>query len=502
MSRNLFRAFFSIFGTKVGVLAIGMLTTPLIVRILGSEGYGNYAVLISIFGVLTVFTNAGIFNGIRKYIAEDRDIDHWNKIVFSFYFRISILATGLLALILVTFSQTSLIVELLSAEFQTYFAILAAYLFVSQFYSMGRGVLMGFGLEHYSEPLQMVNKVIYAVIALSLLYYEFGVNGLLIGHVTAAVIVGALAFWFVREKLSFRQLIRPVPNTVSRRQLLTFNVYSILLAFLTISLYHVDILLLRPISGSSVTGFYKASLTVAEFLWLVPMAIQYTLVQSTSEMWSKNQDQLITTIASSATRLNLSLVVIMGIGLAALADVFVPLYFGAEFTPAVGPLLLLLPGVLGFSLSRPIFAIGQGKGQLRSLVLTTGGAAVLNLFLNLLLIPRYGMYGAAVATSIGYGSMFFLHAWTARRIGFDPVGDLRVARIAVAGVAAAPVVFGLASMLPAIPALIVVPPVGFVVYVVVSIRAGVVDTAEIEQIQNRAPDATDRLFSWLYRLHG
>jgi O-antigen/teichoic acid export membrane protein len=478
-----------------------MLTTPLIVRVLGSAGYGNYAVLMSIFGVLTVFTNSGIFNGIRKYIAEDRDIDHWNEVIFSFYLRVSLLVTGLLALILVSFSQTSLMVDLFSSEFQTYFAILATYLFISQFYSMGRGVLMGFGLEHYSEPIQMVKKVIYAVVALSLLYYGFGVNSLLIGHVTAAVIVGALSFWFVREKLSFRQLIRPVPNTVSRRQLLTFNVHSILLAFLTISLYHVDILLLRLISGSTVTGFYKASLTIAEFLWIVPMSIQYTLVHSTSEMWSKDQRELITTISSTATRLNLSLVVVMGIGLAALADVFVPLYFGAEFTPAVDPLLLLLPGVLGFSLSRPIFAIGQGKGQLLSLVLTTGGAAVLNLVLNLLLIPRYGMYGAAVATSIGYGSMFFLHAWTARRIGFDPVGDLRVGGIVVAGVITTPVVFGLANMLPAIPALIVVPPIGFIVYAIVSIRGGVIDAKEIEEIQNYAPDSVDRLFTWLYRLH-
>jgi O-antigen/teichoic acid export membrane protein len=152
------------------------------------------------------------------------------------------------------------------------------------------------------------------------------------------------------------------------------------------------------------------------------------------------------------------------------------------------------------SLSRPIFAIGQGKGELRSLVLTTGGAAVLNLVLNLLFIPQYGIYGAAVATSIGYGSMFFLHTWTARRIGFDPIRDLRVARITVAGVVTVPVVFGLARILSTIPALIIVPPVGFVVYTFVSIRVGVIDKAEIKQLQRRAPDITDPFFDRLYRI--
>ena len=361
---------------------------------------------------------------------------------------------------------------------------------------------MGFGLEHYSEPLRMVEKVVYAVVALILLYYGLGVTGLLAGHIVGILLVGIVAFWLIRHKVSFRMLARSTPETISRYDLLTFNVYSILLAFLTISLYNVDILLLRPLAGDSETGFYRASLVVAEFLWMVPMAVQYTLVQSTSEMWSKNQRKRITDIASTTTRINLSLIVIMGLGLAALADEFVPLYFGQDFTPAVGPLLLLLPGVLGLALSKPIFAIGQGKGELRVLVLTTGVAAVLNLVLNILLIPRYGMYGAAVATSIGYGSMFFLHTWTAHRIGFDPIGDLRATKIVIAALVATPVVFGLAIILPGLVALLVVPPAGFFVYAVTSLRVGVIDVAEIKHFQDRSPNTVDPIYRVMLRLHG
>lgn len=501
MKRDLLRAFLSIFGTKIGVFAIGVLTTPLIVRLLGSGGYGDYALVMSVFSVLAVFTNSGIFNGIRKYIAEDRSIEGWADVVFSFYFRVSIFVTAALTVFLLIASQSLLVVDLLAPEFRTYFAVLAVYLFISQFYSMGRGALMGFGLEHYSEPLQMVQKVIYAVVALALLYYGLGVTGLLAGHIVGILVVGVAALWLIRDKVSFGILARSTPETVSRYDLLTFNVYSILLAFLTISLYNVDILLLRPLAGDSETGFYRASLVVAEFLWMVPVAIQYTLVQSTSEMWSKDQHERITDIASTATRINLSLIVIMGIGLAALADEFVPLYFGQDFTPAVGPLLLLLPGVLGFALSKPIFAIGQGKGELRALVLTTGAAAVLNLVLNILLIPRYGMYGAAVATSIGYGSMFFLHTWTAHRIGFDPIDDLRATKIVIAALVATPVVFGLAAMLPGLLALIVVPPAGFVAYVATSLRVGVIDKAEIEHLHERSPDVLDPIYRVMLRVH-
>jgi O-antigen/teichoic acid export membrane protein len=494
MPQNVLRGFLSIFGTKIGLLLVGVLTTPIIVRFLGSGGYGDYALVLSVYSIVSVFTQSGIFNGIRKFIAEERSVENWASQIFGFYFRISIFVTGLFVGLIILASNTALVVDLFTTEFQTYFLILAVYLFAGQFYSVGRGVLMGFGLEHLSEPIQILRKLIYVSTSIVLLYFGYAVSGVLIAQVISAFVVGFVAFWFIRNRISISSVLKPASNSVPRYQLLTFNVYSILLAFLTISLYHVDILLLRPIVGSTETGFYKASLVVAEFMWLVPMAIQYSLVHSTSEMWAKEEQDAITDLAATSTRLNLTLVVIMVIGLAALADVFVPIYFGSEFGPSVGPLLLLLPGVIGFALARPIFAIGQGKGELRTLVFATGGAAVLNLVLNLLLIPSYGMYGAAIATSIGYGSMFAFHVWTARKIGFDPIADLRISGILVAGAISAVVVFILATVLPPVPALLLIPPIGFVMYSILVVRLGVIDTEEINRLKHRSPETFHPLF--------
>lgn len=496
MARNILRGFLSIIGTKVGVLLVSVLTTPFIVRLLGSSNYGDYALVMSVFSVLAVFTQSGIFNGIRKYIAEGRG-PHWEEHVLGFYLRVSLLVSGVFATALVVASRSAVIDELLAPEFQLYFTLLAVYLFVSQFYPVGRGVLMALGREHYSEPLRIVKKVVFAVVAILLLYYGNGVVGLLASHILSTSVVGIVAFWLIKDRLSTRLIFSSIKGEISRRQLLSFNIYSILLAFLTISLYNVDILILRLLTGSEETGFYKAALVVAEFMWFVPTAIQYTLVHSTSEMWANNQRDKITQLASRATRMNLSLVVIMSIGLIALVEIFVPIYFGSEFSPATGPLLLLLPGVLGFGLARPIFAIGQGKGELRSLVLATGLASGLNLCLNLLLIPKYGMYGAAVSTSIGYGSMLIFHTWSAIQIGFNPLADLRLGRILAAGIPSALVIFSLTRILPGFAALFIVPPIGFLVYAITSMNLGVVDDTEMKRIQERAPRKLSSLINLL-----
>jgi len=263
---------------------------------------------------------------------------------------------------------------------------------------------------------------------------------------------------------------------------------SVALTLLTTSLYNVDIILLQPLAGSQATGYYRAALVVAEFVWFVPFALQMTLLHSTAELWANGEYERVEAISARVTRYTVTLTLLVALGIGVLAESFVPLYFGGEFATATGFVLLLLPGAVGFAVARPIFAVGQGNGQLRPLVVGTGVAALLNLFLNLLLIPRFGPGGAAVATSISYGSMLVLHVVAARRIGFDPLDDLRLPRIGLAFVVTAPVLVGLVRLLGPSPlSLAVVPPVGGIIYGSIAVRAGVVQFSEIESELGRLP---------------
>lgn len=494
MDRDIIRGFLSILGGRVGRMVLSILVTPVLVRVLGSRGYGDYALAMSTMTLLMIVVNAGIFDGVRKYIAETRSFPDWEDLVFGFYARIATLLVSVVVLALLGLTATGLIGRVFGQRFGTYFYVVAALLVGNQFYELVRGALMGFGQEHYSEPLVVLNKFLFCVVGVGLAYVGYGVEGVLVGHLVATVIVTVIGLVFLRRHLSLSFATRAVPSEFPRRELFSFNAFSVVLIFLTMSLYHVDILLLQPLSGSEQTGQYKAALVIAEFLWFVPMAIQLVLLQATSELWANEDVDRITHIAARATRYTLLLTVLLALGLAALADPFVPLYFGSEFAAAIDPLLLLLPGVIGFAFARPIYAIGQGKGDLRILILATGVAALLNVVLNLLLIPRFGMYGAAVATSIGYGSMAGLHVWSARRIGFDPIADLRLGRIAVTVIGAAPVILGVAYVIPwPLLALVVVPLIGFTVYAGLAVWTGALGVLEARRFLRRLPAPLNRL---------
>ncbi|UHH26569.1 lipopolysaccharide biosynthesis protein [Halobacterium noricense] len=488
MRTGILPRFLSIVGAKIATLVLSLLITPILVRLLGSSSYGDYAFVLSLLGITMILANAGIFDGTRKYIAENRDRLNWAEKVFGFYLRTSVLLASLAALVFVVFSWLGFAEQLFASDFSIYFYLLGGLIIGRQAYSVARGGLMGLGLEGRSEPLRILQKALFGVFGISLAYTGYGVAGVLAGHIISTLVVTILAFSILSDHLDVGTVLALESDGVPKKELLSFNLLSVLLILLTASLYHVDILLLRPISGSQKTGYYKAALVIAEFLWFVPNALQTILLHSTSELWSKDRTKQITSLSSKTTRYNLSLVLLLAIGLAALADDFIPLYYGEEFKASINPLLLLLPGVVGFALARPIFAIGQGKGSFRGLIFATGAAALLNLGLNLLLIPQYGVSGAATATSVSYGLMIVFHVLAARRIGFNPIEDLRLLQISVVAVLSAVVIVLIDGLLHSpLLSLLIVPPVGFIVYASLTVQFGVITPDEIEEVSSRIP---------------
>jgi O-antigen/teichoic acid export membrane protein len=125
---------------------------------------------------------------------------------------------------------------------------------------------------------------------------------------------------------------------------------------------------------------------------------------------------------------------------------------------------------------------------LKTVILAVGVAAVGNLVLNALLIPRYGINGAAVATSISYGSMFVLLVWASWRIGYDPLVDFRPVRILISVVAAGLCIGGTDYVIDGnILALVVVPVVGLVTFTAAALATGALDVEETVEILAKIP---------------
>ncbi|SEQ75120.1 oligosaccharide flippase family protein [Natrinema salaciae] len=508
MDRSIVSGILSVSASKFIALVVGLLSKPLLARLLGPEQFGEYATVMAVQGIFMIFVSAGISDGVRKYVAEDRHEDGWKATVIGFYLRTAtVLAIGG-AIVLAGVTYSGFFATVFEPRFSSYFYLLVVLVITAQYWEFARKSLMGLGLERYSEPLKILYTISFPLVALPLIATGSGVIGAIIGQIVATALAAVGGLLLLHWRDSLRNVFHQPPDTFPRMEMVTFNSLSIALIFLLMSLYHIDILMLQGWIGGDQVGYYKAALEFAEFLWFAPLVLQTVFVHSTSELWSQGETERISQLAARATRYTFLLTAVMSIGIAALAADVIPVYWSYGMEP-VGPLLLLLPGSLGFALARPILAISQGKGELRYPIAATGVAAVINLVLNLLLIPRYGMHGAAVATSSGYASMTVFHVWSARKIGFDPLADARIGRITLASLIAAVPIFALESAISSVIAvpyvgalpvsILIVPPLGLGLFLLAAIGVGALGVFELLEILTEFPDPIGSLSNTICR---
>ena len=491
MSSSIFNRVLPVLGSSLGTQAITILFTPILVRLLSVNAYGEYSFMLSVLAVSNVVVSAGTFDSARKFIAERRTISDWQSRVFGVYVHVVLILGSVFALILIAVTRLGVVESLLGEAYIPYFYLLSLLVPLQGMFVLSRSALMGVNLESCSEPLLVLKKLLFVVLAFALVWLGWNVAGVLLGRILALFVVVGLALAILRNKLDLSMVAHPAPASFPWRALLSYNISTVAFKLFVTSLYNIDIMFLGILVGSTATGSYRAALVVAQFLWLVPTAVQVGLLHSTSRLWSGGEHGRISALSSSAVRLTLVFTLLLVLGVAALADPLVSLYFGERFTRTPETVLYLLPGVLGFAVARPVYATSQGHGNLRPVLLATGTAAALNIVLNLVLIPRYGAVGAAIATSIGYGLMVVFHVWAARTLGFDPITDLRLLRIAATTALATIPIFGLPRLLEGdIVQLVVVPPIGFVVYMTLALRTRAVDPAEVQMLIASEPFST------------
>ena len=188
-----------------------------------------------------------------------------------------------------------------------------------------------------------------------------------------------------------------------RREYLWFgarNCVSYTLFYLN---YRVDALIVNALLGNREVGLYSAAVAVAELVQQAPTAVTLVLQPELGTLDDRAR------VRASLMALGASLYVV-GAGCVFLAVILpwaLPLYYGAAFASAVPAAFWLLPGMAGLTVLRvvSVAAAAQDRPEYRMYASLVGLAGTL--VLDFLLIPRFGIVGAAWASSITYWAAAF-----------------------------------------------------------------------------------------------
>ncbi|VTT87333.1 polysaccharide biosynthesis protein [Halorubrum sp. DM2] len=480
---SLLRSILSIFSGKVVGILISLVFTPILVRIISQAQYGLYASVLAGFGIVTLLSKGGLFDATRKTVAEHID----NPTEISSVISTSLLLSVIYGLIATALVFLSLRLEIVPSRYTPYVWVLTGAILFTNVFAIVKGAFYGLQKESVGEVLNIARRLIYTAGALSLAYIGYDVVGVFAAYAFSFLLLSISGAVVLTRYSSFGLPGRDDLVTYGRG-ISTFGGYQLVGGLSAMLLYRTDILLVEFFKGGTFTALYQSAITPAEMIWFVPSAIQMAFLQHTASLWSSDQiDEINENIQTGVKYAVLSLT-LFGVGLVVLAEPFLTAYFGPEYTDATTTLQVLVFGTFFFGITRVIVPVFQAAGWVRHTELITFGALILNVLLNVTLIPRYGIIGAGIATGLSYVAIFVGNVTLWKYSPFDIVPLRWAGKLAMTQGIFAVLFLGLVRFidLSPWPSLLVFPLLGLVLFLGINITAGYVPTQPAQPYLKRA----------------
>ncbi len=404
---------------QVGTLILGTISSVILARVLGPDGKGIFAVCTLIpFLIVTVF-DFGVVPSSAYFLARRRHPPGevlGNNILFAGALGTAGVVLGAVAISLLRATAFAAVPPaclygcLLLAPLQIFFLFVQAVpLGLQRFADYNRAAVLRSAFFLIGTVMLVWAPPGGALYALAASAFAWGLAGLVLFAET--------------RRLAGRPVLRLRRSYL--REVSRFGLQSHVGNLLSYLNYRGDLLLVNWLLGPAAAGFYSVSVLIAEQLWIFTNAVQPALFLRVA---AENDPGRRKEFTPRLTRAMLLIGLPPAAALALLAGWIVKLLFSDLYLPAVLPLRLLIPGALAMGISRLIAndIAGRGRPLLNSYL--AGAMLVLNLGLDLLWIPRYGIGGAALASSLCYGAALLVRMVIYCRLSGNRWRDLLIPR--------------------------------------------------------------------------
>jgi O-antigen/teichoic acid export membrane protein len=387
------------FGGAVSRYALAFVFSFVVARLVGAEVYGVYTIAFGILAIARVIGTLGLKSGITRYTAIFRSEDRLDKVKGTLLgaLRLNVAASVPLAAVLMV-ASTFIGERIYDAPAMA--SVLRLMLISLPLWTVTEcleGYVQGFKVMRYGifakNVLQPITELAAAIVVILVL--GWGANGLAAGH-TVSVLV-ALVFMYVLSR-RFLASIKGAELTDTTGEIVRFSSPLLVLGLLQLVGAKANPLILGALSNSQDAGIYSVALQAASLGVIFRQAFGQILGPIASEVHHRRDLKQLGWLYSRATRWTITLSLPVFLILAVHSELVLGI-FGKEFLSGSQALIVLaIAQTLNVATgSSGLILTMCGKPGMS--MLNQLASLVLNLVLNFLLIPRYGLLGAAIANA-------------------------------------------------------------------------------------------------------
>lgn len=446
--------------------------------------YGLLYFALSVLAVVGLFGSLGLGRSTARYVTEYHQKDPGQ---IPHLLRWTMLLLGSLSVLgsVVLVAGREQVASLLGEPALVPFLILGTVYIVGRAYwGYLQAIFQGLNSVTWSAVMRAVNGVTRLALASALVLAGFGALGALAGYAVAfvatALLGGGVLYWRFVSRIGAAS--DPEPGLL--RRVVRYSVPTAATQASIVLDSKVDTVLVGTLMNPTAVGFYTLAAQVADIVAVPAESLGFTISPALGEQKAEDRTDRAARIYESSLEYVLLLYVPAAAGLVLVAEPTVLTVFGRPYAGAVPALQVF--GVL--VVARGVHKVtGDGLdflGLARVRAVARGAAATANFGLNLLLIPVFGVVGAAVATAVTYSAytavnVYYIH----RELSLD-VGRLARSTARTLGVTAvmAGAVYLVMPYVSTLPTLVGAVVLGASIWAVLAVAIGDLDLARIRTL--------------------
>lgn len=359
-------------------------------RFLGPEEYGLFGIILSLLTITEIVLIRGVRDAVSKYVAEYQDDAY---AILNSGIKLE-LVFSLVAFCIIFYFSRYIAILLADMRLVNYIRLSAMIIPLVSVYSVYIGYLSGkreFGKQATCMSVQSIGKVfgVYLLILLGL-----GTSGAIGGYILGS----GLALIIARSYSIDTKIV--LTNKFSFKKLVTFAIPLVIFSIAVSAIMNLDLLFVKALTESSIkTGYYTSTTTITRAPYYIFIALSFTLLPTISKTVSASDSPKLQEYINKSLRYLIMLVTPLTFFISSTSAEIVKLTYSTEYLPASNSVSILIFGITFITIFYILSMTIIGGGDPKSPMMIAIVLVLLDITLNLLLIPKFELEGAAIATT-------------------------------------------------------------------------------------------------------
>ncbi len=405
------------------IRSISFLLLPLYTNVLSTADYGNYALLLSVYALAAVFYQSGMQSALTKFYLDETTLEGRRK-VFSSIFNSAALIGIILTFLIILFSESFSKIILGTTHLNKLVDLVFITLLFDSLCYYGLQLLKTKEKARRVVALSFVNAVLNFSLNIIFVYYlRLNIEGIFLAQLISAFVFLILLIPNFSNEYKF------YINKQTIKLVTIFSLPLVVSGLLSSAVDVSDRFILNIYIGKTEVGIYSLSYKIAMLMNVFVLAFRTAWIPHAIKAYKEGN-------YSKVFGETFKKLLVGGFIILLVVVLISPYFFEIKLfnknllNPSYKAGTIILPYILlgyllnGVASFYSLYPFISSKSIL--FLISDAAAFIINILLNLIFVPRFGMLGAAIATTLAFlASAFYLYAKSKKEIKiFYPVKEI------------------------------------------------------------------------------